>query len=109
MFDEAIRRGKAYREAGADCVFVPGVTDPVVIGDVVKRLACPVNILAVAGSPSIADLARLGVARVSMGSGPIRAAMTLMQRLADAALTAGTYSALEGILSHATMNELMGS
>jgi 2-methylisocitrate lyase-like PEP mutase family enzyme len=104
---ETIRRGEAYRDAGADCVFIPGVTDPAVIGVLVKQLACPVNVLAVAGSPSIADLARLGVARVSLGSGPMRAAMTQMQRLAEEVLTNGTYTTLEGITSHATMNDLM--
>ena len=108
MFEETIRRGAAYRDAGADCVFVPGLTDPAVIGDIVRRLSCPINILGVAGSPSIGDLAHLGVARVSLGSGPIRAAMSLMQRLADEVLTRGTYSTLEAIVSHASMNELMG-
>ncbi len=107
MFEEAIRRGEAYRDAGADCVFVPGLTDGTIIGDLVRTLACPINVLAVAGSPSIAELASLGVARVSLGSGPIRAAMSLMQRLAEEVLMRGTYSALEGIITHASMNELM--
>jgi 2-methylisocitrate lyase-like PEP mutase family enzyme len=109
MFEETIRRGDAYRDAGADCVFVPGVTDPTVIGEIVRRLACPINILAVAGGPSIGELARLGVARVSLGSGPTRAALSLMQRLADEVLTHGTYASLDGIISHASMNELMSS
>ncbi|HEY3203486.1 MAG TPA: isocitrate lyase/phosphoenolpyruvate mutase family protein [Thermoanaerobaculia bacterium] len=107
MFEETIRRGEAYRDAGADCVFVPGITDRATIGALVRRLACPINVLAVAGSPSIDDLASLGVARVSLGSGPIRATMSLMQRLADEVLARGTYSVLEGIVSHASMNELM--
>ena len=106
---EAIRRGAAYRDAGADCVFVPGVTDPAAIDAIVKHLGCPVNILAGAGSPTIADLARLGVARVSLGSGPMRAAMTHLRRLAEEALTKGTYSALEGIIPHGEMNELMAA
>ena len=72
--EEAVRRGAAYRDAGADCVFVPGVTDPATIAALVKRLACPLNVLAAPGSPSIPELARLGVARVSLGSGPMRAA-----------------------------------
>jgi 2-methylisocitrate lyase-like PEP mutase family enzyme len=104
---EAIRRGEAYRDAGAGCVFIPGVTDPAVIGALVAQLAYPVNVLAVAGSPAIAELARLGVARVSLGSGPMRAAMTEMLRLAEEVLAKGTYSTLEGILSHASMNELV--
>lgn len=109
MFEATIQRGQAYRDAGADCVFVPGLADPAVIGDIVRRLACPINILAVAGSPSIAELARLGVARVSLGSGPIRAALTLTQRLAEEVLTRGTYSTLAGIISHGSMNDLMSS
>lgn len=107
MFDETIRRGEAYRDAGAGCVFVPGVRDPAVIGEIVKRLACPVNALAVAGSPPIAELARLGVARVSLGSGPARAAMTAFRRVAEEVLSKGTYSGLDGIVSHAEMNALM--
>ena len=107
MFDETIRRGEAYRGAGADCVFVPGVRDPAVVGEIVKRLGCPVNALAVAGSPPIAELARLGVARVSLGSGPMRAAMTAFRRVAEEVLSKGTYSGLGGIVSHAEMNALM--
>jgi 2-methylisocitrate lyase-like PEP mutase family enzyme len=104
---ETIRRGEAYRDAGASCVFIPGVADPAVIGEVVRRLGCPINILAVAGSPSISELARLGVARVSLGSGPARAATTLTQRLAEEVLSSGTYSALEGIVSHAAIGRLL--
>jgi 2-methylisocitrate lyase-like PEP mutase family enzyme len=105
---ETIRRGEAYRDAGADCVFVPGVTDSAVIAAIVERLACPVNVLAGVGSPPIGELASLGVARVSLGSGPMRATMTLVQRLAEEVLTKGTYSALEGSIPHSEMNELMG-
>lgn len=107
MFDETVRRGEAFRDAGADCVFVPGVTDPGVIGALVRRLDCAVNVLAVAGSPPIGELASLGVARVSLGSGPYRASMSFVQRLAEEVLARGTYSGLEGIVSHAAMNELM--
>lgn len=107
MFDETVRRGEAFRDAGADCVFVPGVTDPGVIGALVRRLDCAVNVLAVAGSPPIGELASLGVARVSLGSGPYRASMSFVQRLAEEVLTRGTYSGLEGIVTYAAMNELM--
>jgi len=109
MFDETIRRGRAYRDEGADCVFVPGVTDAAVIGRLVREIDAPINVLAVAGSPPIADLARLGVARVSLGSGPARAALTLLQRIAGELTHDGTYSALEGILPHARVNELVAN
>jgi 2-methylisocitrate lyase-like PEP mutase family enzyme len=106
-FDETVRRGRAYRDAGADCIFVPGLADERVIGALVRELACPVNILASASSPSIAALTRLGVARVSLGSAPMRAAMTLVRRLAEELQASGTYSTLEGIVTHASMNALM--
>jgi 2-methylisocitrate lyase-like PEP mutase family enzyme len=53
------------------------------------------------------ELARLGVARVSLGSGPARAALTLLARIAGEVARGGTYSALEGILPHAQVNELL--
>jgi len=105
--DEAVRRGRAYVDAGADCIFVPGVTDRSLIAALVERLACPVNVLAAAGSPSAAELARLGVARISLGSGPMRAAMTLFERTAREALEAGSWSSLEGITPHGAMNQRM--
>ncbi len=105
--DLAVRRGEAYRDAGADCVFVPGVTDPATIEEIVRRLGCPVNVLAGADSPPVGELARLGVARVSLGSGPMRAALSLVERLTRELLTRGTYSSLEGIVPHASVNEMM--
>ncbi len=106
-FGQAVERGRAYREAGADCVFVPGVTDRDVIAALVRELDCPVNVLAVAGSPPIRELSAAGVARVSLGSGPMRATVSLLQRLIQEVLTEGAYSELRGIVSHASMNDLM--
>lgn len=106
-FAEAVRRAGVYRDAGADCVFIPGVTDRPLIAALVAELACPVNILAVAGSPSLAELAAAGVARVSLGSGPYRATMTLLQRMIREISREGTYSELHGIVSHATVNARM--
>ena len=80
-----------FRDAGADCVFVPGVRDAETIGRMVADLRCPVNILAVPGSPSVSELAALGVKRISLGSGPMRAAMGLLRRLAEEVKTTGTY------------------
>lgn len=105
--EEAVRRASAYRAAGADCVFVPGIREPDVIRTLVERVACPVNILAGPGSPPVAELARLGVARISLGSGPMRAAMTFLRRLVRTVREEGTYPDLEGIISHAEMQELM--
>lgn len=70
---EAISRGKAYRDAGADCIFPLGAIDPGTIKEIVRQLDCPINILATKDVPRVADLAKLGVRRVSLGSGPERA------------------------------------
>jgi 2-methylisocitrate lyase-like PEP mutase family enzyme len=105
---EAVNRARAYRDAGADCIFVPGVRDLKTIGKLVKELQCPVNILAGPGSPSIPELEKLGVARVSLGSGPMRATLGLLRRIAQEVKTCGTYSALEGAPAHGDVNMLLG-
>ena len=91
-FDEAVRRANAYREAGADCLFVPGVTDTETIGRLVRAITGPLNVLAVRDTPRIAELERLGVARVSVGSGPMRATLALTQRIAQELRERGTYA-----------------
>jgi 2-methylisocitrate lyase-like PEP mutase family enzyme len=103
--DRAIERLKAYQAAGADCVFVPGVHDV----ETIRTLAAlgRINILAVAGTPPIAELERLGVARVSIGSGAMRATMGLTQRIATELRDRGTFSSLtDGAMPFADANAL---
>jgi len=107
-YGEALRRLSAYRDAGADCLFVPGLMDLATIRQFVADLKCSVNILAVPSSPSVAELKGAGVRRVSLGSGPMRAAMGLLRRLATEVSIDGTYSILRDAPSHAEMNKLMG-
>jgi 2-methylisocitrate lyase-like PEP mutase family enzyme len=106
-YDETVRRLSAYRDAGADCVFVPGLSDAASIGRLVADLKCPLNILAGTGSPSVPELFKLGVARVSLGSAPMRAALGQLRRLGEELKASGTYSALDGSPSYAEMNLLM--
>jgi 2-methylisocitrate lyase-like PEP mutase family enzyme len=129
-----LERGKAYLQAGADCIFIPGLRKPDHIKTVIDHLSSPdqrsddlrnndvrdvlqdavhrvspVNILAGPGVPSIPELAKLGVKRVSYGSGPHRAAMGLLRRMAEEARASGTYAALtEGAVPYEEMNGLMG-
>jgi len=104
----AIERGKAFLSAGADCVFVPGVRDTETIRALVAGIGGPINILAVKGTPSIADLEALGVARVSVGSGPHRAALALTRDVARELKSKGTYSAFTShALTYDEANELM--
>jgi 2-methylisocitrate lyase-like PEP mutase family enzyme len=105
---EAQRRLTAYRDAGADCVFAPGLKDAETIGRLARDLQCPVNILAVAGTPSIPDLEKLGVARVSLGSGPMRATLGLLRKMSEELKATGTYSALENAVPYAEVNKILG-
>jgi len=106
--DEAIARGRAYLAAGADCVFVPGITDPDTIAAVVRGIGGPVNVLAVAGTPPVPELEALGVARVSVGSGPMRAALALVRDIARELKSAGTYRSFTSrALPYDEVNELM--
>ncbi|WP_020574898.1 isocitrate lyase/PEP mutase family protein [Actinopolymorpha alba] len=73
--DETWRRLDAYQRAGADGVFVPGLSDPAGIAALVKRLDVPLNILYTPSGPSVAHLGELGVARVSLGSLLFRTAL----------------------------------
>ena len=107
QFEEALRRAKLYRDAGADCIFVPGLSDKTLISEIVRELDHPINILVTDGSPTIAELKGLGVARVTFGSGPMRATLKLLQQMANEILKEGTYSMLECTVSHAKMNDLM--
>jgi 2-methylisocitrate lyase-like PEP mutase family enzyme len=90
--DHAVRRANAYREAGADCLFVPAVRDAQTIGTLVSRLGGPLNVLAGPGTPPVSELERLGVARLSVGSGPGLATLTLTRKIALELLTVGIYS-----------------
>ena len=107
-YSEAVRRLLAFRDAGADCVFAPGLKDAETIGRLAKAVECPLNILAVPGSPSIPELSELGVARVSVGSGPMRATLGLLRRLAEELRTSGTYTTMEGAVPYADVNKLLG-
>jgi 2-methylisocitrate lyase-like PEP mutase family enzyme len=107
-YDVALRRLAAFRDGGADCLFAPGVRDQETIGRLVRELRYPLNILAGPGSPSIPELEKLGVARVSLGSGVMRASLGLARRIAEELRSAGTYRGLEGAIPHAELNRLMG-
>ena len=126
-----LERAKAYLQAGADCIFIPGLRNPEHIKTVIDHLRGAyegaersgplrsdprsvhrepaINILAGPGVPSIPELAKLGVKRVSYGSGPHRAAMGLLRRIAEEARASGTFKALtEGAVPYEEINGLFG-
>jgi 2-methylisocitrate lyase-like PEP mutase family enzyme len=93
-FERTVERLRTYRDAGADCLFAPGVCDREIIAKLVKALGAPLNILASQGCPSLDELERMGVARVSAGSSAMRAAMGAFQRVAKDWLAHGSYDSL---------------
>jgi 2-methylisocitrate lyase-like PEP mutase family enzyme len=104
----AIERGRAFRKAGADCVFVPGVRDAATIRELVSGIGGPINILAGGGVPSVPELEKLGVARVSVGSGPMRASLALVREAARELKAAGTYTSFTArALPYDELNDLM--
>jgi 2-methylisocitrate lyase-like PEP mutase family enzyme len=108
-FDETIRRARAYTAAGADGVFVPAVVDASTIARLVEAIGAPVNIMASYGAPSVAELADLGVARVSVGPAITRAAMATIRTAARELLETGTYDGLVGGVPFAEANALFRS
>ncbi len=108
-FERTVERLRAYRQAGADCVFAPGVSEPETIVKLVKAIAAPLNILASANCPSLAELERMGVARVSAGSAVMRATLGLVRRIAKDWMERGTYDSLfDGAVPFADLNRMMG-
>ena len=102
-----IERLNAYREAGAQSLFAPGVKDKEMIGQLARAVAGPLNILATAGTPPVAELQQLGVARVSVGSGPMRATLGFLGRMARELRDEGVFTLMtEGALSYADANRL---
>ena len=92
---EAIHRGNAYAEAGGDCIFYLFLHSAQIIGTVAKEVQAPISILAGPQSPSVKELQDLGVARVSYGSGFLKAAITGTKRLAQEILEKGTCNLLK--------------
>ena len=107
-FALAVARLNTYRSAGADCLFAPFVSDAATIGALAGAVEGPLNILAVAGSPSVTELERLGVARVSVGSGPYRATVAVLRGIATELSDQGTYESFtRKTIPYDELNRLM--
>jgi 2-methylisocitrate lyase-like PEP mutase family enzyme len=91
---EAVRRANAYLDAGADCAFVPFVSDRELVARLAREVNGPLNVLGTPAALPVAELTRLGVRRVSVGSGIARAAYGLARRAAAELAQRGTYDAL---------------
>jgi 2-methylisocitrate lyase-like PEP mutase family enzyme len=107
-FERTVERLRAYHHAGADCLFAPGLNQGETIAKLVQALRAPLNILVAAGSPTIGELERMGVARASTGSAVMRATLGLTRRVAKELTESGTYdSLLAGTVPFAEMIEIL--
>ncbi|MGW8821339.1 isocitrate lyase/phosphoenolpyruvate mutase family protein [Paenibacillus sp. JNUCC32] len=103
---ETIKRAHAYLEAGADCIFVPGIQEISDIQTLRHEISCPINVLAGPGMPSANELEALGIQRISTGSGPFRAAISLLHRMGHEILEEGTFEHMTlGVLSYDDLSE----
>jgi 2-methylisocitrate lyase-like PEP mutase family enzyme len=107
-FERTVERLRAYRDAGASCLFAPGVYDRETIAKLVKAVEAPLNILASPACPPIAELERIGVARVSAGSGLMRAALGLVRRIGKEMIESRSCETMfAGSIPHAELNRMM--
>jgi 2-methylisocitrate lyase-like PEP mutase family enzyme len=107
-FARTVARLRAYRQAGADCVFAPGIKDAAIIAELAKAVDAPLNILLSPGCPTINEMEKLGVARVSAGSGIMRCALGHTRRVAQQLLRGDSHAAmLEGTVPFAEVMQLV--
>ena len=103
----AVRRANAYRRAGADCLFVPHVSDAATIGQLAQEIDGPLNIIAGPPAPAIPELERLGVRRASLGPRVVQAALGLVRRAATELRERGTYDALTDLIPFTELQRLV--
>lgn len=97
-FAEAVRRANAYGAAGADCLFVPHVSDGATIGRLAREITGPLNVIAGPPAPPLSELERLGVRRASLGPRLVQATLGLVRRMATELREQGTYDAMGGLV-----------
>ncbi|HEX4601351.1 MAG TPA: isocitrate lyase/phosphoenolpyruvate mutase family protein [Gemmatimonadales bacterium] len=104
---EALRRANAYHDAGADCLFVPHVSDGDTIGRLARELTGPLNVIAGPPAPALGALARLGVRRASLGPRLTQAALGLVRRVLTELRERGSYGPLAELIPFAELQQLV--
>jgi 2-methylisocitrate lyase-like PEP mutase family enzyme len=108
--DRAIERLRAYAAAGADGIFAPGATDAETIGKIAAAVDSPLNVLAAVRTPTVAELGKLGVARVSVGAAPMRRVLSVLRDIGRELRERGTFGfAHEPGLPYAELNGLFSA
>lgn len=106
-YAEAVERLNRYRAAGADCLFVPDLSDIKSLGRLVQDVDGPISFgMGASAQPlSIGVLAEIGIRRISTGGGLPRAAFSLVRNAAAEILTSGTFGYLENAISDSNINK----
>lgn len=106
--DEVVKRAKRYADAGADGIFVPYIVNAADIKRVAEEVRLPLNVLARPGLPAAAELQRLGVRRLSAGSGIVQHLYGRTQVLASGFLAEGSSEPMyEGAMLYPDINQLL--
>jgi 2-methylisocitrate lyase-like PEP mutase family enzyme len=106
--DDTLARLTAYRDAGADVVYAPGLADLDQIASVVRAVGLPVNVLALPHGPRVSELASVGVRRVSTGGALARAAYGALLRGAEELRDDGTAAYAAGGAANEALNAALG-
>ena len=105
--EEVLRRAEAFVAAGADCLFVPGLSDLPVLADLVARSPLPVSVFTGPGGATVAQLRAAGVRRITVGPALAQAAYTAAGELARELLNSGTLTASSPWLGFGSLNALL--
>ena len=109
-FDETVERAVRYLDAGADCIFVPGVVEAETIRRLAAAIPAPLNVVAgLANAIDAPTLFSLGVQRISLGGSLARAALSLVERAGRELHDFGTLGFLDGAIGYADLQGRFGS
>ncbi|HLQ72662.1 MAG TPA: isocitrate lyase/phosphoenolpyruvate mutase family protein [Bacillota bacterium] len=107
-FTETVKRANAFERAGADCIFIPGLTDESTIERVRKEISVPINLLAAQALPTMETLTNIGIERVSSGSAPFRASATLVKHIGEELINEGTFHRMmDDVMPYGEVTQLM--
>ncbi|MBP9501198.1 MAG: isocitrate lyase/phosphoenolpyruvate mutase family protein [Candidatus Promineofilum sp.] len=106
LVEEALRRARAYLEAGADCIYPIGLSKPDVIARLCAAIDAPVNIGVRPGLPPLAELGRLGVARVSAATRLATVAFAAARDAAKRLQDSGRFDGLDSSMNYGDINRL---
>lgn len=105
-YAEAVKRANLYREAGADCLFLPGGNTPDTIRGLVRDIDAPISVVAEWDGPqyTVAELEDMGVRRISTGGSIARACFATLHQAAEKLANEGTFGYLNNVVSDPAMS-----